>query len=135
MNVRFKELVSENTILNNVDEISPPRYYEVNQVMKKLKTHKAAGWDNIPAELVKQGGIELKRRIHRLIKKIWKEEIPPTEWTDGIICPIYKKGDRMKCNNYKPITLLNVAYKMFTILINNRLSSIVERKLEECQMR
>jgi hypothetical protein len=24
---------------------------------------------------------------------------------------------------------------MFTILINNRLSSIVERKLEECQMR
>jgi len=40
----------------------------------------------------------------------------------------------MMCSNYRPITLLNVAYKIFTILINNRLSSIVESKLEDCQM-
>ena len=30
--------------------------------------------------------------------------------------------------------LLNVAYKIFTVLINNGLSSIVENKLEECQL-
>jgi len=134
MNARFKELIPENTILNNVEEVPPPTYYEVSQVIKKLKTHKAAGSDNIPAELIKQGGTELKRRIHKLIMYIWKEETLPTEWTEGIICPIYKKGDRMICSNYKPITLLNVAYKIFTTLINNRLSSIVESKLEDCQM-
>ena len=66
--------------------------------------------------------------------KIWKEETLPTEWTEGIICLICKKGDRMICSNYRPITLLNVAYKIFTILINNRLSSIVENTLEDCQM-
>jgi hypothetical protein len=43
------------------------------------------------------------------------------------------KGDRL-CSNYRPITLLNVAYEIFTIFINNRLSSIVESKLEDCQM-
>jgi hypothetical protein len=57
----------------------------------------------------------------------------PTELTEGIISPVYKKGDRMICRNYKLITLLNVAYKIFTILIN-KLSSIVESKLEDCQM-
>jgi hypothetical protein len=72
----------------------------------------------LSAELIKQGGIELKRRIHKLITKIWQEETLPTEWTEGIICPIYKKGDTMICNNYRPITLLNVIYKIFTILIN-----------------
>jgi len=66
--------------------------------------------------------------------KIWNEETLPTEWMKGIICPIFKKEDRTICSNYRPITLLNVAYKIFTILINNRLTSIVESKLEDCQM-
>jgi len=66
--------------------------------------------------------------------KIWDEEALPTEWTEGIICPIYKKGDRMICSNYRPITLLNVLYKIFSILINNKVTKIVESKLEDCQM-
>jgi sorting nexin-29 len=133
MNVSSEELISENTILNNI-EVPSPTYYEVNQVIEKLKTHKAAGSDNIPAELIKQGGVELERRMHKLIMKMWEEETLPTEWTEGIICPIYKKGDRMICSSYRTITVLNVAYKIFTILINNRLSNIIESKLEDCQM-
>jgi len=74
-----------------------PTYYEVNQVKEKLKIHKAAGSDNIPAGLIKESGTELKTRIHKLIMKISEEETVPTEWTEGIICPIYKKGDRMIC--------------------------------------
>ena len=74
MNARFKELIPENAILNNVEEVPPPTYYEVSHVIKKLKRHKAAGSDNITAELIKQGGIELNREIHKLITKIWNEE-------------------------------------------------------------
>jgi hypothetical protein len=59
-NARSKELISENTILNNIEEVPPPTCYEVDQVIKKLKTHKAAGLDNIPPEFVKQSRIELK---------------------------------------------------------------------------
>ena len=70
--------------------MSPPTCHEVKEVMKKLKPIKAAGSDSIPTELIKQGGIGLKRKIHKLIEKVWKEEILPTEWTEGINCLIYR---------------------------------------------
>jgi len=134
INTRTEDLISESIILSNAEEVPPPTYNEVNRVTEKLKIHTAAGSDNIPAELIKQGGTELKRTIHKLIMMIWDEETLPTEWTEGIICPIYMKGDRMICNKYRPITLLNVVYKIFSILINNRLSKTVESKLEDCQI-
>ena len=38
----------------------------------------------------------------------------------------------MQCKNYRPITLMNVVYKIFTIL-SNRLTEIMESKLGEYQ--
>jgi len=90
INTKTEELISENVILSNAEEVPPPTYYEVNE--GETQNTQAAGSDNIPAELIKQGGTELKTRIHKLIMKTWDEETLPTEWTEGIICPIYKKG-------------------------------------------
>ena len=74
MHAKSEELISENTILNNAEEVLPPTYYEVNKVIEKLKIRKAAGSDSIPAQLIKQGGTELKRRIYKLA--LW-----PWQWT------------------------------------------------------
>jgi hypothetical protein len=74
INTRSEELISENIISSDAEEVPPPTYYEVNQVIEELKIHKAAGSDNIPAELIKQGGMELKTGIHKLIMKIWEED-------------------------------------------------------------
>jgi Reverse transcriptase (RNA-dependent DNA polymerase). len=43
------------------------------------------------------------------------------------------KKERLKYNNYRLITLLNIAYKTLVILLNKRLYDIAEKKLEECQ--
>jgi hypothetical protein len=119
---------------NNHDEVEPLTYNEICSVINKLKTNKAAGTDNIPAELIKYGGRTLKQKIHNLILNIWNNERLPVQWNEGIICPIYKKGDRLNCSNYRPITLLNIAYKIFAILLNKRLTDVIENRLGDYQM-
>jgi hypothetical protein len=114
-------------------EILAPSFNEVCSIINKLKNGKARGTDNIIPELIKYGGRVSKQRIHKLIGKIWEEEQLSSQWNKRIICPVYMKGDRLDCKNYRPITLLNVAYKIFAIILNQRLANIVEPTLGEYQ--
>jgi hypothetical protein len=68
--------------------------------------------DQIPAELIKAGGETLYSEIQRLICCIWNKEELPQQWKESIIVPIYKKGDKTDCNNYRGISLLSTAYKI-----------------------
>jgi hypothetical protein len=65
---------------------------------------------------------------------IWNNEQVPQQWNEGITCLVYQKGDRQNCNNYRPIKLLNIAYKVFAILLIKRLMENIENKLEVNQM-
>jgi hypothetical protein len=86
-------------------QLNDPTYNEVKNIIIKLKSHRSPVPDNILAELLKNGRALLKSRIFKLILKICKKEEMPKDWSEGIICPILKKGDRTLCNNYKGITL------------------------------
>jgi len=77
---------------NNL-ELEEPTYEEINEIIKNVKSNKAAGPDEILPEFIKKnGGLTLKQKIHQLIVKIWKQEKIPCEWSEGILCPIHKKG-------------------------------------------
>jgi hypothetical protein len=55
----------------------------------------------------------LKQKLYKSIWKIWDNEQLPAQWNEGIICPIKKKT--LKCNNYRPITLLTIAYIVYLL--------------------
>ena len=62
-----------------------------------------------------------------LFNKILDEGTIPEEWLIGIIMPIYKKkGCPREPGNYRGITLLSCMGKLFTSIINKRLSTFVE---------
>ena len=71
--------------------------------------------------------------LHTIIMEIWEQEEMPREWKLGIIQPIYKKGDKQNCTNYRGITLLNVAYKVLSNIILKRLSLYSEKIIGEHQ--
>ncbi len=98
-----------------------PTHQETVDAINSLKNNKAPGPDGIPAELLKNGGEELIGTMHEVIKQIWITETLPSTWLEGALCPLYKKGDKLICDNYRGISLLNSAYKVFAKILHNRL--------------
>jgi hypothetical protein len=85
--------------------------FEVEMVTVKLKRHKSSS-GNYKTKLVKAGSRTIRSEIHELIISIWKKEELPEAWKELIIVPIYKKGDKTDCSNYKGISLLSTTYKI-----------------------
>ena len=43
------------------------------------------------------------------------------------MCPIYKKQDKRKISNYRPITLMNCDYKIFTKALATKLAKVIHK--------
>jgi hypothetical protein len=50
----------------------------------------------------------------------------PNEWNKSIINPIYTKGEKYECSNYRGISLLSIAHKILATVINNRITTYAE---------
>ncbi|XP_055539429.1 uncharacterized protein LOC129726581 [Wyeomyia smithii] len=90
------------------DRVPAPDIHEVLCEIGKLKNNKAAGKDGLPSELLKHGREALAIALHWVISR--EEEKLPDEWMEGVIYPIYKRGDKLECRNYRGISLINAAY-------------------------
>ena len=97
------------------------------EAITQLNNNKAAGIDGLAPELLKFGPGELIRIVHRVVVQIRETEELPDEWKDGVIRPIYKKGDKLDCENYRAITITNAAYKILSQILFRRLSPLVNR--------
>ena len=92
------------TEIHTVEPLVPePSALQVELAIGKLKNHKSPGIDQIPTELIKERGRTICCAIHKLVNSIWNKEELPEEWKESIIVPIYKKGDKTDCNNYRGI--------------------------------
>jgi hypothetical protein len=108
------------------DPNTPQYYVRYISCIGKLKSHKSPGIDQIPAELIKAGGRIIRSEIHNLIISIWYKEELPEEWKESVIVPIYKKGDKTDCSNYRGISHLSTTYKILSNILLSRLTPYAE---------
>jgi hypothetical protein len=69
----------------------------ISQAIKYRKYNKAAGSDSIVAELLKSDGPSLVNALNEMIQQVWLGETLPESWTEGVLCPVYKKSDKLDC--------------------------------------
>ncbi len=116
----------------NISE-QPPTLEEISRAVKQLKSGRAPGGDGLPPDLFKMHNEALIADLQDLFTIIWKEEIIPSEWQTAIVLPFFKKGDKKVCNNYRGISLLNIAYKIMEKILLNRLLPDREKNIRENQ--
>ena len=83
-----------------------PSDFEVELAIENLKSLKSPAIAQIPAELIKPGCSIFRHEIHKLITSIWNKQELLEEWKESITVPIYKKGHKTDCSNYRGVLLL-----------------------------
>ena len=114
----------------------PPEHYltdeELDKALFAMKSGRAPGWDEVPAELY-QNSETARTELYRILRLIWYTEDIPAELVKGIFIMFYKKKDRNCFSNYRAICLLCHAYKLLSSVIARRMYIDLEHILPDSQ--
>ncbi|KAK3531193.1 hypothetical protein QTP70_015134 [Hemibagrus guttatus] len=118
-----KRVERVNSVEQKVDKI---RKDEVRKALKRMKSGKAVGPDDIPVEVWKCLGEAAVEFLANLFNRVLESERMPEEWR-SVLVPIFKnKGDVQSCSNYRGIKLMSYTMKLWERVLEARLRKVVE---------
>ncbi|KAI3377234.1 hypothetical protein L3Q82_009145 [Scortum barcoo] len=91
------------------------------------------GVDEIRPEYLKSLDVVGLSWLTRLCNIAWRLGTVPLEWQTGVVVPLFKKGDRRVCSNYRGITLLSLPGKVYARVLERRIRPIVDPRIQEEQ--
>jgi len=138
---RWKEYTSElyrdstSTVqhVTSANREPPPLKSEVAKALASINANKAPGSDQLPVELLQQGGESTLEAMHKICHGIWETGEWPDDWVNSVFIPIPKKGDLSKCGNYRTISLVSHASKVLLKVILSRIQKKTEEELPDEQ--
>ena len=95
-------------------------------MIKSLGNGKAAGHDEIPNEALKNAPAIMVSEITNLFNRVFDKGVVPESWKKGRLVLIHKKGSKVDPTNYRPLTVLQAVSGLYTKILNNRLTTVVE---------
>lgn len=102
---------------------------ELRKIMTSLGNNKAPGMDHIPAEAWKHLDDDNIMLMVKLFNLCIRARDIPADWLADSVYIIHKGGDTATLSNYRPITLLDTIYKIFSRVITTRLALALEDTL------
>ncbi|KAK3540383.1 hypothetical protein QTP70_030202 [Hemibagrus guttatus] len=123
-NEREKRVEGVNSVEQKVDKI---RKDEVRKALKRMKSGKAVGPDDIPLEVWKCLGEAAVEFLTSFFNRVLESERMPEEWRRSVLVPIFKnKGDVQSCSNDRGIKLMSHTMKLWERVVEARLRKVVE---------
>ena len=91
-----------------------------------MKTNKASGPNSIPTKILKLFKNEFSKPLSDMINLSFNQGIFLNLLKIANVIPTHKKGDKLDCNNYRPISLLSNISKMFEKCMHSRLAIFLQ---------
>ena len=99
---------------------------EIKWGIKQLKKGKANGTDGISNDIIKCCEYTIAPIIMILFNKLVQMQHYPNQWSISVMIPIHKSGELSDPDNYRGISLNCCLSKLFTYLLNARLTQYCE---------
>ena len=106
------------------------RTIELNEIasdLTSIKVSKSAGPDNLPAQLIRDGGEQIAAILYFLVNQSLRSGSFPNSEKHARLTPIHKSGEKSNFDNYRPTYVLNVLAKVLEKLVHRQLSDYLER--------
>ena len=102
----------------------------VFDLLHSLSVDKPCTPDLIPAKLLKEGAEGICVSLSHLFQLSFERGILPRDWTSANVVPVFKRDDRHKPANYRPISLTSLIVKVMEKIIHSaaRIVSCLESK-------
>ena len=100
-------------------EVVTQEFVKIN--LKKLKTKKSSGLDNISPRLLIDSAEIVAGPLTSIINASLTIGVIPDDWKCARVTPLFKKGKRNDMDNYRPISVLPVASKLLERAVHSQL--------------
>lgn len=96
---------------------------EIGKGIEELKLEKCFGSDGIKAEMLKLGTNEVTESMTYLFNQVLEREEIPKQWKESSIILLHKKGEKTNINNYRPLSIISIIYKVFAKCLFQRMKT------------
>jgi hypothetical protein len=129
----YEQLYAEKNALQGDDEdarivrdVRPVFVDEVKDQLKKMAKDKSADNNGMVVELLQCSGDGMLSLIANVFTDILSAETPvPKEWKETRLKVLFKKGEPMLPDNYRPIAMIPILYKVFSKVLCARVQHIL----------
>ena len=107
--------------------LNPITKNELEVELKNMKSKKSFGFDGIMTNIVKLSAKEISKPPTNIFNLTFPTGVIPDDSKVALITPIFKGNDAMKCENYRPISVLVCFSKLLERLMVNRLTKFIDK--------
>ena len=91
-----------------------------------MNRHKASGPDQITPRFLKEMAPSITRALTLIFQASYDQGQVPEDWKRANVTPLFKKGDKSKAANYRPVSLTSTCLKIMEHIVHSNLMNFLE---------